>query len=166
LVKHVVITFAISALLALAAPLLGQKQSSQTPHIRMWAPWRPSLVSVDLWLYSADDPLFVPYCGMDEENEMHLCSLATHLEKKTSHGWREAELRNATKTGKGLQFASGVLIRARSRDSFTFTFSTDAYGIPSGTRLRVVVDAWPNQDRMRSGTPPTQVTSPEFVCPP
>jgi hypothetical protein len=129
-------------------------------------PRRPYLVSVDSWLYSAKDPLFVPYCGTDESGREYLCTLAAHLEKKTPQGWRKAQLRDASLGGKSLVFASGDVIPARSKDSFTFIFSTDTFGIPPGTRLRVVVDAWPSQEKMRSGAPPTQVTSPEFVCPP
>jgi hypothetical protein len=164
--KRGVVAFVVVVLFALTAPLSGQKEPGQEPRIRVWIPGRYNLVSVDLWVYSAEDPLFVPYCGTDEEGGKHLCALATHLEKKTPQGWRKAQVRNATMTGKPLVFASGDLIPPRSKDSYTFTFSTDAFGIPPGTRLRVVVDTWSSLDGMRSGAPPTRVISPEFVCPP
>ncbi len=166
MVKRGAIAFVVLVLFALAVPLLGQKEPDKEPRIRVFIPWRPYLVSVDLWVYSAEDALFVPVCGTDEEGKMHLRALATHLEKKTPQGWRKAQVLNATMTGKSLVFASGELIPPRDKDSFAFTFSTDAFGIPPGTRLRVVVDAWPSRDGMISGTPPIQVTSPEFVCPP
>ncbi len=164
--KRGTIAFVVLVLFALAPPFSGQKEPGQEPRIRVWVPWRPYLVEVELWLYTAGDPLFVPYCGKEESGGEVLCGLGAHLQLWTSKGWRKAEVRNATLTGRDPRKAEGRLIPPRSKGSFTLVFSTDAFGIPPGTRLRVVVDAWANEDSMRSGAPPTQVTSPEFLCPP
>ena len=166
MVKRGTTGLVVCMLLALGPPLWGQSEPDQKPRIRVWIPGRFYPVSVDLWLYSGKDPMFVPYCGTDESGREHLCTLATHLEKKTPQGWRTASLRDATLTGKSLVFAAGEQIPPNSKGEFTFVFDTDAFGIPPGTRLRVVVDTWPNQNSMRARDQPLQVISPEFVCPP
>jgi hypothetical protein len=157
--------FVVCTLFALVPPLMGQKEPDQEPRIRVWAPRRLSLISVDLWLYSSKDPLFVPYCGTDESGRPYLCTLGAHLEKMTPQGWRKAQIRGGDLTGISLLSAHGELILPRDRASFTFIFDYDLFGIPPGTRLRVVVDAWPSKESLESGAPPTEVTSPEFVCP-
>ena len=156
----------VGMLFALVPPIVGHNTADQKPRIRVFIPWRPYLVSVDIWLYTADDSLFVPYCGEDESGRRDLCGLAAHLEKMTPQGWRRAELRNGTLTGKDPHMAPGDVIPPGSKGSFTFIFSTDAFGIPPGTHLRVVVDSWPDEKSMRAHAPPIKVTSPEFVCPP
>jgi hypothetical protein len=164
--RQLSLSLAAVALLAMSAPLAGEKQPDQKPRIRVWIPSRLYLVSVDLWVYSGEGPLFVPYCGKEESGREDLCTLGAHLEKKTPEGWRRAELRNGTLSGKDLLHAAVDSIPPRDKRPFTFMFSTDAFGIPPGARLRVVVDAWPNEKSLRVGPPPIQVTSPEFVCPP
>lgn len=166
MVRRGAIAFVVLVLFAHAAPLAGQRGPDQEPRIRVWAPRRLSLVSVDLWLYSSKDPLFVPYCGTDESGGPYLCTLGAHLEKMTPQGWRKAQIRGGNLTGISLLSAHEELIPPRDRASFTFRFDDDLFGIPPRTRLRNVVDGWPSKESMESGAPPTEVTIPEFMCPP
>jgi hypothetical protein len=166
MVKRGTIVFIMLALFAQVVPLFGQKEPAQKMGIRLQTLQRLYLVSVGLSLSTSADPLFIPYCEKTESGETVLCTLAAHLEVQTPRGWRKAEVRDATVATRDPRKAEGSLIPPRSKRYAIFYFNTDVYGIPPGTRLRVVVDAWPNEESMRGGAPPTQVTSPEFVCPP
>ncbi len=167
MVKRGTVAFVVLVLFAQAPALLGQKEPSQKPRIWVYVPPGRYLIEVDVWLHTSEEPLFVPYCGEQESGREDLCAAAAWLERQSRDGWRKAEVRNATMgPGRDPRKAEGVLIPSRSKRVFSFSFNTDVFGIPPGTRLRVVVDAWPDEKSLREGVPPVQVTSPEFVWPP
>lgn len=166
MVKRGTIAFVVLVLFAFAALLSGQKEPGKNMGIRLWALQRVNVVTAGFLLATSENPMFVPYCGKTESGEELLCTLAARLEVQTPRGWDKAEVMNANLLTKNPRKAEGRLIPPRSKSSFFFHFNPDVYRIPPGTRLRVVVDAWPNENSMRSGAPPIQVTSPEFVCPP
>jgi hypothetical protein len=153
--------------LALVTPLLGEKEPSRKAQIRVVVPGGRYLVRVDVWVLTSEDPLFVPYCGKQESGREVLCTRAAWLEQQTQQGWRKAEVKGSTVSpGRDPREAEGVLIPPRSKRPFSFTFDTDVLGISPGTRLRVVVQTWSNENSVRAGDAPTRMTSPEFVCPP
>ncbi len=159
--------FILLMLSAYAVALSGQADSGKGLRIRLRTlPQRLHVVAIIFQLTTSEDPMFVPYCEKQEGGEEVLCSLATHLEFQTTHGWQKAVFTEANLLSKDLRKADGRVVPPRSKKSFFFLFSTEIYRIKPGTRLRVIMDAWPDEASMRAGAPPTQVTSPEFVCPP
>lgn len=162
MIRPGITTFIVCMIFALAPPLSGQKERNHAPGITVLA--SRTLFVAELSLNSGEDPLFVPYCGMGESGRRYLCTRGTHLEKKTPAGWQEAEVRGAASLGgSSLLSVPGQLITPRERGYFTFIFDPDLFGIPLGTRLRVVVDTWLSKERLASGAAATQLTSPEFV---
>ena len=158
--------FATALLLAWAVPTLAQAQSTEKPRIAILPRDRYTII-VDVWVHAGAQPLFVPYCGIEESGMEHLCALAARLEVHSPKGWRKAEIREGnTLSARDPRKAEVKLVPARSKNWFTFVFNTDVLGIPPGARLRIVVDTWPSEKSLRDGSPPIKVTSPEFLCPP
>ena len=57
------------------------------------------------------------------------------------------------------------LIPAGRRHDFFFALTKDDFAVERGQRLRVVVDAWSDEQSMRSRQQPIQLASPAFDCP-
>ncbi len=124
-------------------------------------------VYVPIVVQASDAALFVPYCGELEGGEKVLCTAGTHLEVRTSSGWRNAGLRKTYGVlgASALGSSGGRVIESQSKATFTYEFSRRYFLVEPGQSLRVVVDVWADEKSMKSGVAPTQLTSPPFVCP-
>ncbi len=151
-------------LLGVAWPISAESQAKPAAEleIRGVLAW----VNVGLDLHTLEEHLFVPYCG-EMEGVPILCMTAVRLEVETKQGWRPAGLRTTYGVlgGTALDRASGKVVAPRTRTSFVFRFSRRFFEVEAGQRLRVVVDAWPDEESMRTGGRRIQLASPPFECP-
>ena len=124
-------------------------------------------VNVEIRVFSAEKRLFLPYCGESEGGSESLCNLATHLEVQSRKEWRPVKLRTADAVLGGVPPERWNIraIPAGGWRDFLFGFSKDDLAIEGGQRLRVVVDAWPDEQSVRSGGRPVQLATPAFECP-
>lgn len=124
------------------------------------------LIYVPLHLLVSDQPVYVPYCG-ESEGHKFLCTVATHLEVATRSGWRPASLNTECGVlgGLSLDHAAGVLIEGGKEGVFTFEFSPRFFKVRPGQQLRVVIDAWPDEQSMKAGRSALHLVSPPFICP-
>jgi hypothetical protein len=124
-------------------------------------------VSVQIRLFSAAKDLVVPYCGEGEGGTEALCNLPTHLEREVRQGWQRVGLRtkDAVLGGVPAEKWKFRIIPAGHWRDFSFWFPRDDFAIEQGPRLRVVVDAWPDEQSMRSGGPAIRLASSAFACP-
>jgi hypothetical protein len=130
------------------------------------------MMGVTVSILAGDEDLIVPYCGGGGPGEAALESLCgpptpTRLEVQTAKGWRPVGLRthDAVLGGLSPQVWKARLIPARKGHVFSFSLSKDDFAVESGQRLRLVIDAWPNEQSMRSGGRPIQLTTAAFECP-
>jgi hypothetical protein len=116
----------------------------------------------------ASAPLFVPYCAEFEGGDKVLCTMATHLEVHTAQGWHRAKLRTtfAVLGGLSLDRAKGDMVPAGTRVTFSYQFSRRYFEVEPGQQLRVVVEAWPDEQSMKTGGKSIEVVSTPFKCPP
>jgi hypothetical protein len=56
-------------------------------------------------------------------------------------------------------------IAPNSGHDFTFVFSKDVFAVERRQRLRVVFDAWHDNQSMNAGVQVIKLTSPVFSCP-
>lgn len=164
---QLLLSLAAVMLFAVPPALQGQSERKQLAQLDVGTVQAVQQVYVTLRLRTADQQLFVPYCGELEGGEKVLCTLGTHLEVQTSQGWRRAKLRTTFGVlgGWSLDLAHGSLIAPRSGASFNFRFSRRFFQVEQGQQLRVVVDAWPDEQSMRTGGRSIQLISPPFECP-
>jgi hypothetical protein len=145
----------------------GQSQSKQEAHLSIGSIGTVPQIYVHIELQTSTEQLFVPYCGESEAGEGFLCTLGTHLEVQTGHAWHPVKLRAALGVlgGLSLDRAKGIRIAPKSGAAFIFQFSRRYFVVNPGQRLRIVVDAWADEQSMRAGRPSIQLTSPAFECP-
>jgi len=124
-------------------------------------------VSIQVTLFSAEKELLVPYCSEGEGGTESLCNLSIHIEIETQGRWRPIKLRHSDAVMGGIPPDKWKyrVIPAENRHDFFFAFSKDDFAVERGQRLRVVVTAWPDEQSMRTGKQPIQLTSPPFGCP-
>jgi len=157
------------ALVACAAgpTLLAQQAETAAPKAQLTVKTVVPQVEVVVEIQSAGQHLVVPVCGETEYGTAILCVPGARLEVQTQEGWRPAKLRTtygALGGPPGGRIA-GRAIAPKSRDSFVFVFSRRFFEVEVGQRLRVSVDAWPDEQSMRSGGQSIQLASPPFECP-
>jgi len=58
-----------------------------------------------------------------------------------------------------------LVIPAGERREFFFEFSKDDFAVKNSQRLRVVVDAWADEQAMRARERVIKLTTPAFECP-
>jgi hypothetical protein len=151
-------------LFGVARPISADSQPKQAAQlqIRGVLPW----INVGLELHTLGEHMFVPYCG-EMEGVPILCMTAVRMEVEAKQGWRPANLRTTFGVlgGMTLDRASGKVVAPSTTVFFVFRFSRRFFEVDPGQRLRVVVDAWADEESMRSGGRPTQLSSPAFECP-
>jgi hypothetical protein len=158
-------TAAAVLLLGATQPLLSQSTltaSASVADVRL-----VQTVSVRITLFSAEAQLFVPYCGEGESGIETLCNLAIHLEVETREGWRPIKLRTTDAVLGGVPSARWKVrpIPAGHRHDFFFAFPKNEFAVEHGQRLHAVIDAWPDEQSMRAGSPAIRLTSAPFECP-
>ena len=118
-------------------------------------------------MFSAEKELLVPYCAKGEGGTETLCNLSIHIEVETRAEWRPMKPRHREVVLGGIRPDKWKfrLIPAEQRRDFLFAFTKDDFAVHRGQRLRVVVDAWSDEQSMRTGQQPIRLASPAFVCP-
>jgi hypothetical protein len=142
---------------------VGSKPSVQVTRVRVWR-----TMSVTVSIFAGDQDLIVPYCGLSASSEESLCGppTPTRLEVQTAKGWRPVGLRYDAALGAlSPEVWKARLIPARKWHVFSLLFSKDDFAVKSGQRLRLVIDAWPDEQSMRSGGRPIELTTTAFECP-
>jgi hypothetical protein len=165
--KRLALSLAAVALFGIARSQQGQNEPKQVGQVDVASVRAVPQVYVALRLRTSDQQVFVPYCGESDTGEKILCTLGAHLEVRTSRGWRPAKLRTTYGVlgASSLGRAGGSLIAPRSEASFSFQFSRRFFEVEPGQQLRVVVDAWPDEQSMKMSGRSIQLTSPPFECP-
>jgi hypothetical protein len=127
-----------------------------------------TLVEVEMNIQKPRKQLFVPYCEERRSGEKYLCTGAARLEVETRHGWQSVKLRTDDAVLGGFNpkgGAPGKLIPPGGGTTFIFAFSKELFAVEHGQRLRVMVEAWPDEESMKAGDPSIQLASPPFKCP-
>jgi len=120
-----------------------------------------TLVEIGLYLQASQEPLFVPYCEERKDGEESLCT--ARLEVETQDGWRSASHKpDLAATLSGVISTERRLISPGHGAMFTFVFSKDIFAITHGQRLRVMVDAWPDEHSIKTGGQIIQLASTPF----
>jgi hypothetical protein len=165
--RRLMVSLAAAALFAIPLPLHAQSDADQTAQLEVESVQAVPQVFVNIQLRVPKQPMFIPYCGEAEGGEKVLCTGATHLEVRTKEGWRPAKLRTTFGVlgALSLQRARGVQIAPKSGASFSFQFSRRFFEVDPGQQLRVVLDAWSDQQSMKAGGRRMQLISPPFDCP-
>ena len=86
---------------------------------------------------------------------------------QTLEGWRPVKLRS-TYSVLGAPPEIRVLrktVPRHGKSAFVLVFSRRFFEVEVGQRLRVLIDAWPDEQAMESGAEPIQLVSPLFECP-
>jgi hypothetical protein len=126
-------------------------------------------MSVTVSILAGDRDLIVPYCGLARSEEESLCGppTPTRLEVHTAKGWRPVGLRTGDAVLGALspEVWKARLIPARKGHVFSLLFSKDDFAVERGQRLRLVIEAWPDEQSMRSGGRPIQLVTAAFECP-
>jgi len=124
-------------------------------------------VSLRITVSSAEEELLVPYCSEGEGGTASFCNVAIHIEVKTPEGWRRMKPRHREVVLGGVPPDKWKLqrIAAGRRLDFSFAFTKDDFAVDRGQRLRAVVDAWHDEQSMRTGQQPIQLVTPAFDCP-
>jgi hypothetical protein len=167
MIRQLALSLAAVGFFAIPSPLHPQNEANQAVQLDIENVQAVPQVFVVLRLRVSGQPMFVPYCGETEVREKVLCTDATHLEIKTKGGWRPAKLRTTFGVlgALSLEYARGVQLAPKSAVSFTFQFSRRFFEVDPGQQLRVVVDAWSDEQSMKAGGRRMQLVSPPFNCP-
>jgi hypothetical protein len=121
-------------------------------------------IHVDIHVNTSDEQLVVPYCQVGEEDDKTLCYSRAHLEVAGKEGWRPVGLRyRETVLGDLLQRSQEIA--PNSGHDFTFVFSKNVFAVERRQRLRVVFDAWHDNQSMNAGVQVIKLTSRVFSCP-
>jgi hypothetical protein len=152
-------------LLGIPSVLFGQE--APRPSLQLARVHLTQWVSVQLTVFSPQRDLIVPYCGETEGGTRALCNLPTHLEVETKNGWRPVKLRHmdAVLGGVSVVYWKIQRISAGGRHDFSFGFPQNEYAVEHGQLLRVLVDAWPDEESMKTGERSIQLASASFECP-
>ncbi len=167
MIKQLVPIFAVVALFGTTRSLRCQSQPKAVAQLELGSVHAVPQVYVGLRLRTSDQQVFVPFCGEAEGGLKILCTAGVHLEVQAGQGWRPVKLRTTYGAlgASSLGRARGDLIAPKSEASFIFQFSRRYFEVEPGQHLRVVVDAWPDKEAMKTGGPSTSLTSPPFECP-
>lgn len=142
----------------------GSKPNVQVTDVRVWR-----TMSITVSIFAGDRDLVVPYCGLGGSSRESLCGppTPTRLEVQTAKGWHPVGLRtnDAVLGALSPQVWKARLVPARKWHVFSLLFSKDDFAVETGQRLRLVIDAWPDEQSMRSGGRPIQLTTTAFECP-
>jgi hypothetical protein len=164
--RRIFFAFATLALLGVAQPLPRRIDANEQARLDLGSVRAIPQIYVPVHLFTSDQQLFVPYCGeLDAENKLLCTAGAAHLEVYTGKGWQPAKLRTTYGVLGIPPMKQGTIIDRRSKATLLFEFSTVFFAVNRGQELRVVVDAWPDEQSMRAGAPSIRLTSPPFECP-
>ncbi len=124
-------------------------------------------VLLSIRISTAAEPLFVPHCGETEYGTRILCLAGVHLQVQSHQEWNPVKLRHTFGVLGVARLArfGGRLIPAHSDASVVFDFSRRWFEVEPGQQLRIIVDAWANEQAMKAGAAPTPLTSSVFRCP-
>jgi hypothetical protein len=102
-----------------------------------------------------------------EGGEKVLCNQGSHLQILTNQGWRLAKLRttNGVLVAASPEKADFIIIPPQSDAVFIFQFSRIFFKVEPGQQVRVVVDAWPNEQSMKNGEQTIKLITQPFKCP-
>jgi hypothetical protein len=165
--KQFILGLAAVACFGIGSPSPAQIESRPVAKIEISSVFAVPQIYVSLRLTTAEQQVFVPYCGESENGQKVLCTLGAHLEVQSRQGWSPVKLRTnygvlgASRPGR----AGGRLIAPKSGETFSFEFSRRFFEIEPGQQLRVVVDVWPDEQSLKTDGKSSQLTSPPFNCP-
>jgi hypothetical protein len=165
--KRGIFALLIVMLFGRGSPMSGQAGSKPNVQVNDVRVWRAMSVTVSI--FAGDRDLVVPYCWGGGSEVESLCGppTPTRLEVQTTKGWRQVGLRthDAVLGALSPEVWKARLIPAGKRRVFELHFSKDEFAVETGQRLRLVVDAWPDEQSMRSGGRSVQLTTTAFECP-
>jgi hypothetical protein len=124
-------------------------------------------IDVVVELQAGGEQAVVPVCGETEYGTPILCILKTRLQVQTRGGWRPVRLRTTYGVlgGSPEGRITGKVVQPMGKGTFVFVFSRRYFDVEVGQRLRILVDAWPDEQSMRSRGTPIQMASTPFECP-
>jgi len=149
----------------LASLLFGQRP--QKPRAEVSNVQLTRSVLIEVTMFAADKILFVPFCGESDAGTKSLCYGPARVEVQKRGNWRPVELRHRDAILGALapDRRKAEKIEAGGRGRFILAISKDDFAVETGQRLRLVVDAWPNEQSARNGGQPIQMVTPSFGCP-
>jgi hypothetical protein len=126
-----------------------------------------SEIYVPLIVHSSDSSLYIPYCGKMEGGEQILCNSGAHLEVFINKKWSSAQLRTTYGILGAIPLvkSEGTVIDPKSKAAFLFQFSRRFYEVEPGQYLRIVIEAWPDEQSMKNRMKSIKLTSDTFKCP-
>ena len=165
--KRVMKSLVMILLFGAAMPSSAHLESADAPAIDNLSVSKVSLVQVRFRVDASEQALAIPYCMTDEAGSEQTCSLATSLQVKTPQGWRSAGLRSNSGVLGGVPLSSAKirLLQPHTGAYFRFTFAQHLFKIDRGQQLRVIVDAWPNEQAVVTSAPSVRLQSPVFQLP-
>ncbi len=130
----------------------------------------PSVV-VEIQLRTGDSELALPYCGTSQDGDHLLCLECAHLQHKLNGAWSSV-LRRRLFGLLGVTKRTGVVkVKARGSQRLKFVYSRRFFEVEPGQQLRIVVDAWaddqsvPSQFETDRNPAPYHLQTPVFRCP-
>jgi hypothetical protein len=124
-------------------------------------------VGIQITISSGENELLVPYCGDGEGDIESLCNLTIQIQVEGPNGWTRIKPKypNVVLGGVPPEKWRSQLIPGGQSHAFAFAFSKDDFVVQRGQRLRVIVDAWRDEQSMRAQKQAIQLTSGSFKCP-
>ena len=124
-------------------------------------------ISVVAEIQTGKDRVVVATCSFRDAFPV-LCQDSVSLEVWTGRGWREARMRTTFGVlgGPGRDVAQGRVLPAMTESLIIYEFSRRFYEVEAGQRLRLVINAWADEQAMKNRSGPIHLISPTFVCPP
>jgi hypothetical protein len=126
-----------------------------------------SVVETRVEIRASDKQLVIPHCGTTETGEYVLCTGQAHLELKDGKLWSNARPKSggAILGGMPRERWESCVILPGHQAYFMFTFSKAFLSVQQNQQLRVAVNAWANEESLKSGGAVATLWSPTFMCP-
>jgi len=144
-------------------------QDGPKPDIRVTEARPVHSLVITVSVSSSDEKLVVPNCGQDLLGQESLCGppFPTHLEVQTAKGWHSVGFRTPDRVLGSLspKIWKASEIPPGGHRKFVFLVSKDDFALETGQRVRIVVDAWHDEQSMRNGGKSLQIVSLPFNCP-
>jgi hypothetical protein len=117
-------------------------------------------------IQNGKDQVVVASCSFHETLPV-LCQDSVSLEVWTGRGWRKARMRTTFGVlgGPGRDVAQGRVLPAMTETLVIYEFSRRFYEVEAGQRLRLVINAWADEQAMKNHSGSIHLISPTFICP-
>lgn len=159
--------FILLALLC-GAPSVQQGQSVSEPSVQVADVRLTEWVSAEITIRSPNDgDLVLPSCDDGTSAVPQLCQFPNQLQLKTDSSWVSVTLQPPGRvfSRPPLTRWKAQTVKAGGQRTFRFRFPKGDFAVRRGQLLRLVLDAWPDEQSMQNHAPTIRLISREFQCP-